>query len=107
MIRRPPRSTLFPYTTLFRSPLVEALGRDEARADRLLPDALDHRREGPAREALHELRTARVDVDHARRHAHPREPRAREERVQAAAAERVAARAPLELHVGGPRPPPC
>src|SRR3712207_7014648 len=28
MIRRPPRSTLFPYTTLFRSELVEeALGR--------------------------------------------------------------------------------
>src|SRR3989442_8637969 len=25
MIRRPPRSTLFPYTTLFRSPLVPAL----------------------------------------------------------------------------------
>src|SRR3712207_6906392 len=25
MIRRPPRSTLFPYTTLFRSPLVFAL----------------------------------------------------------------------------------
>src|SRR2546430_12857130 len=25
MIRRPPRSTLFPYTTLFRSPLVGAL----------------------------------------------------------------------------------
>src|SRR2546430_7449141 len=24
MIRRPPRSTLFPYTTLFRSPLAEA-----------------------------------------------------------------------------------
>src|SRR5438132_9929609 len=24
MIRRPPRSTLFPYTTLFRSPLLEA-----------------------------------------------------------------------------------
>src|SRR3989449_8431727 len=28
MIRRPPRSTLFPYTTLFRS-LCEATGRDE------------------------------------------------------------------------------
>src|SRR5882762_7790353 len=28
MIRRPPRSTLFPYTTLFRSPA--ALGRDGA-----------------------------------------------------------------------------
>src|SRR3712207_7259590 len=30
MIRRPPRSTLFPYTTLFRSdlPTLETLGRD-------------------------------------------------------------------------------
>src|SRR3989449_2260386 len=27
MIRRPPRSTLFPYTTLFRSPTVEAGSR--------------------------------------------------------------------------------
>src|SRR3712207_8148371 len=27
MIRRPPRSTLFPYTTLFRSQLVEAVGQ--------------------------------------------------------------------------------
>src|SRR3712207_7951548 len=32
MIRRPPRSTLFPYTTLFRSELVAAIAR-------LLPDA--------------------------------------------------------------------
>src|SRR3712207_7219784 len=31
MIRRPPRSTLFPYTTLFRSGAVlAAVGRDEA-----------------------------------------------------------------------------
>src|SRR2546422_3772673 len=28
MIRRPPRSTLFPYTTLFRSLPYQALGRD-------------------------------------------------------------------------------
>src|SRR5260221_9455441 len=27
MIRRPPRSTLFPYTTLFRSHLLQRLGR--------------------------------------------------------------------------------
>src|SRR5947209_15553258 len=27
MIRRPPRSTLFPYTTLFRSPTVIRVGR--------------------------------------------------------------------------------
>src|SRR3989454_3352737 len=33
MIRRPPRSTLFPYTTLFRS-LAARLGRRAARADR-------------------------------------------------------------------------
>src|SRR2546422_3845543 len=32
MIRRPPRSTLFPYTTLFRSPPREVAGR-------VLPDA--------------------------------------------------------------------
>src|SRR2546426_10142188 len=30
MIRRPPRSTLFPYTTLFRSPGAQALGRPES-----------------------------------------------------------------------------
>src|SRR5258707_10693066 len=28
MIRRPPRSTLFPYTTLFRSPMPPAKGAD-------------------------------------------------------------------------------
>src|SRR2546426_9538671 len=30
MIRRPPRSTLFPYTTLFRSVLIDAFGREES-----------------------------------------------------------------------------
>src|SRR3989475_9824149 len=30
MIRRPPRSTLFPYTTLFRSPPARAGGADDA-----------------------------------------------------------------------------
>src|SRR5438270_5568307 len=49
MIRRPPRSTLFPYTTLFRSEFMQAwidrwqgLRRDQFSADRLggLADAL-------------------------------------------------------------------
>src|SRR2546430_10519336 len=44
MIRRPPRSTLFPYTTLFRSQLVELA--HEATIDPILPAphpvALDH-----------------------------------------------------------------
>src|SRR5438552_11379555 len=34
MIRRPPRSTLFPYTTLFRSSLGRAVRGDAERADR-------------------------------------------------------------------------
>src|SRR5690349_23725563 len=34
MQRRPPRSTLFPYTTLFRSPLPDRLGRPRLRGGR-------------------------------------------------------------------------
>src|SRR2546426_8931009 len=33
MIRRPPRSTLFPYTTLFRSPFAERWDRDREDLD--------------------------------------------------------------------------
>src|SRR2546422_5836457 len=43
MIRRPPRSTLFPYTTLFRSRLGELfdpLGGDEPRTDHVHRDAV-------------------------------------------------------------------
>src|SRR2546422_5623796 len=46
MIRRPPRSTLFPYTTLFRSrPRVERLARGDERDMRRARErheALDH-----------------------------------------------------------------
>src|SRR5256885_531853 len=44
MIRRPPRSTLFPYTTLFRSRVVLAVDADVADARRgdELRDTLDH-----------------------------------------------------------------
>src|SRR5256885_11873985 len=38
MIRRPPRSTLFPYTTLFRSQAVEDLRHALAHRQRLAPD---------------------------------------------------------------------
>src|SRR5437660_7188120 len=34
MLRRPPRSTLFPYTTLFRSPPIPARDRDTVRRPR-------------------------------------------------------------------------
>src|SRR3712207_9004829 len=41
MIRRPPRSTLFPYTTLFRSGLgIEAMVLLAVRTERLLPHQL-------------------------------------------------------------------
>src|SRR3712207_8420393 len=47
MIRRPPRSTLFPYTTLFRSRVVADLRDDPAArprsADRLEPPRALHR----------------------------------------------------------------
>ena len=36
MIRRPPRSTLFPYTTLFRSSVVHIICSDTARTGKTL-----------------------------------------------------------------------
>src|SRR5260370_22863213 len=41
MIRRPPRSTLFPYTTLFRSPSLRIVQSRRALVDSSLPP--DHR----------------------------------------------------------------
>src|SRR5438445_6583383 len=40
MIRRPPRSTLFPYTTLFRSPLALVELGSELAAGRGVPDTV-------------------------------------------------------------------
>src|SRR2546422_9847669 len=56
MIRRPPRSTLFPYTTLFRSHVLglareEALGDEQREVGVLVPRRLEHRVQG----ALHQL----------------------------------------------------
>src|SRR2546422_7138498 len=56
MIRRPPRSTLFPYTTLFRSHVLglareEALWDEQGEVGVLVPRRLEHRVQG----ALHQL----------------------------------------------------
>src|SRR3712207_2698399 len=68
MIRRPPRSTLFPYTTLFRSgpagPSMEPLGpaRGRARGARLLPGRLVtllQRAAGQLRRGVRGVREAR------------------------------------------------
>src|SRR2546430_8426817 len=55
MIRRPPRSTLFPYTTLFRSP-VQGI-RHQAAADAHHPVGRSHRPEGRSEEHTSELQS--------------------------------------------------
>src|SRR2546427_6095928 len=68
MIRRPPRSTLFPYTTLFRSGRVEEEGRKGLlhglREHELqVPDALHHTLgPGEALEAAVQVARRRVDA---------------------------------------------
>src|SRR3712207_7916803 len=42
MIRRPPRSTLFPYTTLFRSSTKTASGADSGTSATLVPAYLNY-----------------------------------------------------------------
>src|SRR2546430_16966080 len=91
MIRRPPRSTLFPYTTLFRS----------ARLEPALPlRRLDHRETDPV---LH--RAARVEELGLHGHAGHPPPRDREGRIPEPAPHRLdpdPARPSPDRH----RPPP-
>src|SRR2546422_2224950 len=66
MIRRPPRSTLFPYTTLFRSrgradDSVRAQGRRGGRA-RLAPRAAS--RKGRTRVFLEDRKSTRLNSSH-------------------------------------------
>src|SRR5258708_11642505 len=56
MIRRPPRSTLFPYTTLFRSDVEDLVARDVARHVRFL----SRRDAGTARPAEFAVRRERA-----------------------------------------------
>src|SRR5258707_5490773 len=79
MIRRPPRSTLFPYTTLFRSGLDQPLRdrRDRRRRARnldpdrimqkLFGDALDLRRHGRGEEQrlAGDRKSTRLNSSHA------------------------------------------
>src|SRR2546429_3471818 len=53
MIRRPPRSTLFPYTTLFRSRAVEGSGIHVAAVSTGFPAGLS-----PLRERVNEIRSS-------------------------------------------------
>src|ERR1039457_950760 len=56
MIRRPPRSTLFPYTTLFRSPFLSPWGGSPARRTSALAACMaTHERAGRSEEGTSEL----------------------------------------------------
>src|SRR3989449_9539367 len=74
MIRRPPRSTLFPYTTLFRSRIArdgrarDPAPRAAARAPRRVADAV---RAAARRAARRAGRRPRAGSDHTRRHTGP------------------------------------
>src|SRR2546430_17296154 len=86
MIRRPPRSTLFPYTTLFRS-RDSCVGGAEVRVPELLLSALDPRRVlrrptvrgdgGGVRRFAHFLLPVRAGPGHAARLLPGRAARAR------------------------------
>src|SRR3712207_7431804 len=83
MIRRPPRSTLFPYTTLFRSLVQHDLadepvevGGDELGAQRRLVDLLERR--DPQRRHPQALRAGEVLPDRARSEEHTSELQSRQ-----------------------------
>src|SRR5258708_10962702 len=64
MIRRPPRSTLFPYTTLFRSRLRRGVLARGAFGRLRLGGRLRHRRAGDARKRSEEHTSELQSPDH-------------------------------------------
>src|SRR2546427_2491113 len=62
MIRRPPRSTLFPYTTLFRS---RQSGEPEQHADLRLVGALEHGRLGDGAKDGRDRKSTRLNSSHS------------------------------------------
>src|SRR5688572_24201884 len=69
MIRRPPRSTLFPYTTLFRSPPIRIKGRADLRSASMHVDdehprgGLEQR--GQPREPRTDRKSTRLNSSHS------------------------------------------
>src|SRR3712207_3179886 len=66
MIRRPPRSTLFPYTTLFRSRQHRLLALHHAHAPRRPPaDEVDHRPREHVHDRQRDRKSTRLNSSHA------------------------------------------
>src|SRR3989454_5690858 len=53
MIRRPPRSTLFPYTTLFRSGFIAVIGQESSICSSSTPNRSTRRAMGRTRTRFH------------------------------------------------------
>src|SRR5256885_8820518 len=64
MIRRPPRSTLFPYTTLFRSGLARGVGRPR-RPCRRVPPRLAEQVGGPRDRKSTRLNSSHLVISYA------------------------------------------
>src|SRR3712207_7466934 len=69
MIRRPPRSTLFPYTTLFRSPVGTAMAVMAAAAaaarPRVVPVVVASTAQSRAADAPEDRKSTRLNSSHA------------------------------------------
>src|SRR2546430_10273850 len=61
MIRRPPRSTLFPYTTLFRSSVAFFRDYSHGQIQTLLPEVAQH----AARHNLADRKSTRLNSSHS------------------------------------------
>src|SRR3712207_7625570 len=73
MIRRPPRSTLFPYTTLFRShhrrfiehdPMLDPVAQPAGDDQRIVGEPVGNRAVGPAAAVLQSLRQVPRSEEH-------------------------------------------
>src|SRR2546421_3755336 len=64
MIRRPPRSTLFPYTTLFRSHLQPGRRDPGARGEKHAPEPLTRRLAEPPRQGFRDRKSTRLNSSH-------------------------------------------
>src|SRR2546430_9236726 len=65
MIRRPPRSTLFPYTTLFRSLGPERFSSPEVGSHRMQRAARASRQEGAHSPASRDRKSTRLNSSHS------------------------------------------
>src|SRR2546430_8133247 len=65
MIRRPPRSTLFPYTTLFRSQRRHADGGELRGQDRLVPGGRHERDGRQVVDLVRDRKSTRLNSSHS------------------------------------------